>query len=187
MLRKIMVLNPKDGYLPESYVIFICDYDPIGYNSYIYTMETTVREFPEHLYKDGVHTIFLSTVGRNEADTPCEIVNFLKFVKADLAESQGDFKSELVKKLQRSVAKIKRSRALRGEYMTLNDELERRYRSGVKEGLERGRADGIAVGESNVISSLYNNGFSAEQIASATGMNIDDIRSILSRKESVFA
>ena len=174
-------------HLPESYVIFICDYDPIGYNSYIYTMETTVREFPEHVYKDGVHTIFLSTVGRNEADTPGEIVNFLKFVKADLAESQGDFKSELVKKLQRSVAKIKRSRALRGEYMTLNDELERRYRSGVKEGLERGRADGIAVGESNVISSLYNNGFSAEQIASATGMNIDDIRSILSRKEAVFA
>ena len=173
--------------MPESYVIFICDYDPIGYNSYIYTMETTVREFPEHVYKDGVHTIFLSTVGRNEADTPCEIVNFLKFVKADLAESQGDFKSELVKKLQRSVAKIKRSRALRGEYMTLNDELERRYRSGVKEGLEqgleRGRADGIA----EIIFNMHRNGFSVEQIASATGKGVDDVKSILSKKEAVFA
>ena len=142
-------------------------------------METTVREFPEHVYKDGVHTIFLSTVGRNEADTPCEIVNFLKFVKADLAESQGDFKSELVKKLQRSVAKIKRSRALRGEYMTLNDELERRYRSGVKEG----RAEGIA----EIIFSMHRNGFSVEQIATATGKGVDDVRVILTKKESVFA
>ena len=54
----ILLAGTDYEYLPESYVIFICDYDPLGYNKYIYTMNTHCEELPELKYRDGVHTYY---------------------------------------------------------------------------------------------------------------------------------
>ena len=49
--------------LPESYVIFICDFDPIGLGKYKYTRRQVIEEDLEYNYDDGSYTVFLSTVG----------------------------------------------------------------------------------------------------------------------------
>ena len=49
--------------LPESYVIFICDFDPIGLGKYKYTRRQIIEEDLGYNYDDGSHTVFLSTVG----------------------------------------------------------------------------------------------------------------------------
>lgn len=46
---------------------------------------------------------------------------------------------------------------------------------------------GIAIGEARIIMSMYNNGFTAEQIATATDKNIEDVEAIINGKGSVFA
>ena len=122
--------------LPESYVIFICDYDPLGYNKYVYEMSTCCRQIPELEYKDGVHTIFLSTKGTNEDETPEEIVKFLKYVSANLVDSTKDFGSDFVTKLQQSVSRIKHSRSKEREFMVLDDLIEKATNEGREEALD---------------------------------------------------
>ena len=87
--------------LPETYVIFICDYDPIGLGKYKYTRCQMIEEDRDYHYDDGSYTIFLSTVGTNEDEVSKDLVNFLKYVGAELEESQNDYSDEFVKRLHR--------------------------------------------------------------------------------------
>ena len=47
--------------------------------------------------------MFLNTCGEDEQDVPKELVSFLKFVHADLKESQEDFEDDYVRQVQKSV------------------------------------------------------------------------------------
>ena len=62
---------------------------------------------------------------------------------------------------------------------------------GINQGRLEGRADGIAIGradgEAKIILMMYKNGFSAEQIASATSKTVDDIQAILNNGAPVLA
>ena len=49
--------------LPNTYVIFICDFDPLGLGKYKYTRRQIIEEDLGYNYDDGSHTVFLSTVG----------------------------------------------------------------------------------------------------------------------------
>ena len=158
----ILLAGTDYEYLPESYVIFICDYDPLGYNKYIYTMNTHCEELPELKYRDGVHTIFLSTKGDNTTEVPEEIIKFLRYVSAGLKESEQDFGSDFVTKLQRSVKWIKRSRSKEREYMVL-DEIKKKER-------EEGRCD--------IIVQLLQKMHDANKVAELLDIPIEDIERI---------
>ena len=56
--------------LPDSYVIFICDFDPVGAGKYVYTEGRYYLEAPEYPVQDGHHTIFLSTCGKIRKKCP---------------------------------------------------------------------------------------------------------------------
>lgn len=103
--------------LPSSYVIFVCDFDPFGERKYCYTFANQCLENLTLNQKDGCKSIFLSTYGENEEDVPISVVKFLKFVKADLANSERDFEDGFVKKLQKSVRHIKESREMEECFM----------------------------------------------------------------------
>lgn len=50
---------------------------------------------------------------------------------------------------------------------------------------EKGEARGKAMGEAGIILRMYENGYSAEQIADATDKTIDEITAVIKNKESV--
>ena len=50
---------------------------------------------------------------------------------------------------------------------------------GIAIGLEKGREDGIAIGETGLIQNMHKNGFTAEQIAAATDKNLEEVKTIL--------
>lgn len=54
-----------------------------------------------------MHTIFLSTQGKNELEVPKELVNFLKYVTAPLEQSEQNFHDEYIERLQRAVREVK--------------------------------------------------------------------------------
>ncbi|MDO5776602.1 MAG: Rpn family recombination-promoting nuclease/putative transposase, partial [Eubacteriales bacterium] len=166
----ILLAGTDYEYLPESYVIFICDYDPLGYNKYIYTMNTHCEELPELKYRDGVHTIFLSTKGNNTTEVPEEIIKFLRYVSAGLKESEQDFGSDFVTKLQRSVKWIKRSRSKEREYMVL-DEIKKKER---REGLE----EGIEIGKENIVVQLLQKTHDVKHVSELLDMPIEAIERI---------
>lgn len=103
--------------LPDSYVIFVCDFDPFGEKKYCYTFANQCLENLKMNQKDGCKSIFLSTYGENEGEVPQSMVKFLQFVKADLLKSENDFKDAFVEKLQKSVRHVKESREMEERFM----------------------------------------------------------------------
>ena len=120
--------------LPNSYVIFICDFDPFEEEKYRYTIQNRCMELNNQVVEDGNTTIFLSTRGTNKDEVPKELVKFLEYVKADLKESMEDFEDDFVKKLQGDVSSVKKSREMEERFMLLELMLNDERREGRAEG-----------------------------------------------------
>ncbi len=56
-----------------------------------------------------------------------------------------------------------------------------------EKGIEIGKAMGEAAAEAKIIITIHNNGFTAEQIASAINKDIEEVEAIIEGKESVLA
>jgi len=143
--------------LPNSYVIFICDFDPFGEKKYCYTFENVCLENKELVLKDGCKSIFLSTKGENDDEVSQALVNFLHFVKADLVESEADFQDEFVSELQKYIRHIKESREM-GERFMLFEELLKDERA---EGRAEGRREALT---DTLISLLEEKGIVSETL-----------------------
>lgn len=120
--------------LPNTFVIFICDFDPFGCGLYYYSFQNECQEDTRAKLCDGNKTIFLSTRGKNKEQMPQSLVKFLKFVEADLAESEQDFGDELVKQFQDSIREIKTSREMGERYMLFEELLKEERQEGIAEG-----------------------------------------------------
>ena len=129
--------------LSDAYVIFICDFDPFGKSKYRYTFDRVCREDSSLTLEDGSHTIFLSTAGKNMDEVPPEMIRFLKFVKADLKESQEDFGDAYVAKLQKLIKQIKKSRQMEERYMLFQEMLRDEREQGKVEGKIEGKVEDI--------------------------------------------
>ena len=123
--------------LPDTYVIFICDFDPFGMGKYRYTKKVICEEVPELEMDDGAYTIFLSTKGTNEDEVSEDLVKFLKFVGAKPSESEKDFDDAFVRRLQKSIKEVKASREMGARYMTFQELL--------KDEREEGRMEVIKI------------------------------------------
>ena len=120
--------------IPDTFVIFVCDFDPFGQGLYCYTFRNECQEDRKVKLKDGSCTIFLNTRGRNESEVPEGLVRFLKFVTADLEESEGDFQDELVRQFQETIRRIKTDRQMGERYMIFEEMLKEEKQEGRLEG-----------------------------------------------------
>ena len=82
----------------------------------------------------GSCTIFLNTKGKNDAEVPPELVRFLKFVTADLEESERDFQDELVSRFQKNIREIKTDLEMGERYMIFEEMLRQEKQEGMQEG-----------------------------------------------------
>ena len=103
--------------MPDTFVIFVCDFDPFGEHLYCYTFGNECRE----------------------KKVPAELVRFLKFVTADLEESEEDFQDKLVKRFQETIHNIKADREMGERYMIFEEMLREEKQEGRQEGLLEGR------------------------------------------------
>ena len=120
--------------IPDSFVIFVCDFDPFDKELYCYTFGNECEEDREVELDDGCHTIFLSTRGKNDGDVSPELVRFLRFVTADLEESERDFEDGLVRRFQETIREIKADREMGGRYMIFEEMLREEKQEGRLEG-----------------------------------------------------
>ena len=148
------------GELPETYVIFVCDFDPCGCGRYLDTFENCCLEDGELKLNDGCRSLFLSTHGRNPGETPHEIASFLECLKTGkAAECAGD---TLAGRLQTSMEQIKQSREMEDRFMTIGELIE----DDLEEARAEGRAEGITTGRAQMIlEMLRDKGFISEKTA----------------------
>lgn len=123
--------------LPDTYVIFICNYDPFGKKKYMYWFENCCISDGKHFFEDGSHTVCLSTCGENDEEVPEELVKFLKYVGTDLNNSTNDFGDDFVARLQEAVRYVKESREMEERYMLLDELIKTERKEGkVEERIE---------------------------------------------------
>lgn len=130
--------------LSDAYVIFVCDFDPFGLGLYKYTFDHLCVEYPEMSHRDGSHTIYLSTKGKNEEEVPESLVKFLHYLSADLVESTKDYEDPFVNQLQESVQEVKMSREMEDKHMKMELLMRDQRRAGKAEGFAEGEAKGLA-------------------------------------------
>ena len=98
--------------MPESYVIFICTFDPFNEGRHIYTFRNTCKEVPGLELNDGGYTIFLNTKGRKD-DVSLNLEAFLELLNGKVIVRDDPFINALIDKTK--IAKQDHTR--RREYM----------------------------------------------------------------------
>ena len=129
--------------LPDTYVIFICNFDPAGLGKYRYTLRYTFAEDGSYEYNDGAHTVFLSTKGTNGDEVPQSLVTFLKYVGSELEDSEKDYDDPFVKRLQETVRKVKSDREMGVRYMLFEEMLKDEFKAGEIRGEIKGKREDI--------------------------------------------
>ena len=115
--------------LPDTYVIFICDFDPFGEELYRYSTGTYCRE-TGNLVNDGVETIYLNVHGKNRKDIPEELLQFLDYVKNTGRKEGIPATDPFVRRLQNTIDKIKLDRGMEERYMLLEEMMQKEKQEG---------------------------------------------------------
>ena len=125
--------------LPNTYVIFICDFDPFGEGKYRYTFQSMCKESENADLKDGRTILFLNTHGKNECEVPKELVTLLQYMKEDLEGSEKEFHDPYVGQLQKFIRDIKGNREMEERFMIFEEMLKEERAAGFAKGHAEGR------------------------------------------------
>lgn len=102
------------GKLKRVYVIFICNYDPFGYDRVKYTIRNMCVEEPEMPYDDGAQTTILYTKGTKDDNISEELRQFLNYMENT---TQTNAVNDTLKDIQKMVDIVKRDREVSLSYM----------------------------------------------------------------------
>lgn len=102
------------GKLKRVYVIFICNYDPFGYDRVKYTIQNMCVEEPEMPYDDGAQTTVLYTKGTKGDDISEELRQFLNYMENT---TQTNAVNDTLKDIQKMVDIVKRDGEVSLSYM----------------------------------------------------------------------
>ncbi len=144
--------------LPNTYVIFICDFDPFGEGKYRYTFQSMCKESENANLKDGRTILFLNTHGKNECEVPKELVTLLQYMKEDLEGSEKEFHDPYVGQLQKFIRDIKGNREMEERFMIFEEMLKEEHTAGREEGRAEGRAEGCEAVKALLLLFLQNLG-----------------------------
>ena len=169
--------------LNESYIIFICTFDPFEKGLSHYTFKTRCLQDSDVDIKDGtIKEIFNAKAYANEQDV--EISNFLKYI--DSKEATDDFTD----KINHLVKKAKINEKFRSDYLAVNIRETDIYEEGRTEGIALGISQGISQGIAQGISqgaeqkaietarNFLNEGLSIEQVARCTGLSMKTVEQL---------
>lgn len=102
------------GKLKRVYVIFICNYDPFGYDRVKYTIRNMCVEEPEMPYDDGTQTTILYTKGTKDDNISEELRQFLNYMENT---TQTNAVNDTLKDIQKMVDIVKRDGEVSLSYM----------------------------------------------------------------------
>ena len=129
--------------LPETYVIFICDYDPVGTGRACYERQMTWKDEPL-TYDDGTHVILLNSFYTRE-NTSSAILELLDYIRTN--DDAAEYSSELVNQAKEHVKAIRQDKGLGATYMLLESKMQEYMKRGEIIGLEKGEVIGRQKGE----------------------------------------
>ena len=157
--------------LKESFIIFICTFDPFGENLPMYTFRHRCIEKEGLELGDLATKIFLNAKGKSDTIDP-DIAAFLGYVDGKAAE--GAF----TEAISQEVARIKEHAETRQEYMTLMMALQESKREGHAEGVKEGIEIGAEKKGRSVILTMLKHHMSIDNIAVMTDSPIPYVKEV---------
>ena len=173
----VSILAPGVNYknLKDTYVIFICNYDPFERERYIYTFENMCHEEPGLSFEDGTKKVVLNTTGKI-GEIGAELLEVVRYL------NDGEISGEYSRTLENAVNDIKSNEERRLEYMNMAiHEMEIKdeaFEQGIEQGIERGIEQGVEQEQRknfNILVNSQRNGIiTLEQAAAIAGMTADE-------------
>ena len=170
--------------MKESYIIFICMFDPFGAGMPIYTVKQTFAENEKLIFDDKTHKIFYNVKAFEKIANDVETKAFLEY----LCKHQPT--SKFTDTLERAVYRNRNNQNWRKDYMTLAYNLSLAAEKAAKKAAKKAREEGISIGRNEGISlgaqqkaietakKFLAMGLSVEQVADGTGLSIDEIEKL---------
>ena len=166
--------------MKESYIIFICMFDPFGADMPIYTVKQTFEENEKLIFDDKTHKIFYNVNAFEKLSNDVETKAFLEY----LCKHQSTTK--FTQSLETAVYRNKNNQNWRQDYMTLAYNLslaaEKAFENGFSAGEEQGRNEGISLGAQQkaveTAKSMKLENMPISMIAHFTGLSIEEIEKL---------
>lgn len=164
--------------LKQSFVIFICPFDPFGEDEYIYrfTHQCTLSDGTQFELGDGATVVFVNAAG-HKGNVSSEFKNLMNMILTD--QPSDEFTNEL----KDAVIDLNNDAEWRRAYMTLEmkyNEIRDATREdalieGEEKGIVKGEAKGIIKGKVLAYVDLIHNGImSVEQAASFLHLSVNE-------------
>lgn len=157
-----LTIGNKYEKIKESYVIFLCPFDPIGIQLRRYTLELHINEKPSIKFATGAKVLLLNSVGKAGKITP-ELSSFFGLMNG-VAVQDNSFG----KQIEQDIAAVKRDPIKERDFMDLAWKMRDARQEGLEQGLKQGQVEGQAEGKLKMARSFAKNlksqGYSANDI-----------------------
>ena len=170
--------------MKESYIIFICMFDPFGADMPIYTVKQTFTENEKLIFDDKTHKIFYNVNAFEKLSNDVETKAFLEY----LCKHQSTTK--FTQSLETAVYRNKNNQNWRQDYMTLAYDMHMVAKEAAKKAAKEAFDDGFSAGEERGISlgahqkavetakKFLSMGLSVKQVADGTGLSPEEIEKL---------
>ena len=127
--RRSLKAGEDFGKMKKVYVIFICDYDPFGYDRALYTIKNRCLEEPTMPYEDDAETWVLYTRGKkgNISESLRQLLSYMENT------NQNNAINEDLRDIQQMVDQVKRDGEVSLRYMKWFEHDQMMYEQGRKE------------------------------------------------------
>ena len=149
--------------LNDSFIIFICLFDPIGKNRAIYTFENICIEDKTVPLRDGTKKIILNANAFNTTDNK-DLQGFLQYVKT------GKITTDYTGRIEQMIQTVKQNELARREYHILP--------AALMDAFDEGESHGSRQAKLETAKNLLHFGLSVENIAQATGLSKAEVEAL---------
>ena len=161
--------------LKQSFIIFICTFDPFGLNLPMYSFKNKCLQSDKLVLEDETLKVVFNTQSFNKENNleRKAILNYLYNNKAS---------TDFTKKISTLVEDLKQSEKFKGEYMMINIRDYEIADRAKKEGIQQGISQGAEQTKIETAKNLLTMNLSLEQIAQATSLPLEKIQELASEK-----
>ena len=127
--RRSLKAGEHFGKMKKVYVIFICDYDPFGYDRVLYTIKNRCLEEPTMPYEDDAETWVLYTRGKkgNISESLRQLLSYMENT------NQNNAINEDLRDIQQMVDQVKRDGEVSLRYMKWFEHDQMMYEQGCQD------------------------------------------------------
>ena len=163
--------------LIDSYVIFICTFDPFERDKCIYRFQSICEDEKDLCEGNKRYNIYLNTTGTKD-NISFDLKEMFRYINGGEKAIGMETESEFVRTLDKYVQEFNANDTWRQGYMKFELMMRDNYKNGKAEGLKEGKTEA----QTQAVKSMYADNIPVNKIAKYVSLSADEVMSIVSEK-----